>query len=150
MFLADMLSRSKVKDNKYGSDGGIVCDVFMTDEERSHIEREIESVNMLQYLSLSQEGLKRVQKATEQDKEMSELKRLIQEGWPEDISQVPKSVKCYYSFREELTCQEGLIFKGERLIIPKGLREDMMQRMHHSHVGVQGCLRRGREVMYWP
>lgn len=81
---------------------------------------------------------------------MSELKRLIQKGWPEDISQVPKSVKCYYSFREELICQEGLIFKGERLVIPKVLREDMMQRMHHSHLGVQGCLRRGREVMYWP
>ena len=26
----------------------------------------------------------------------------------------------------------------------------MMQRMHRSHLGIQGCLRRGREVMYWP
>ena len=24
-----------------------------------------------------------------------------------------------------------------------------MQRMHHSHSGVQGCLRRRREVMFW-
>ena len=150
MFLVDMLSRSKVKDNNCRSDRDIMCDVFMTEEERSHIEREVESINMLQYLSVSQGGLKRVQKATEQDKDISELKRLIQEGWPEDISQVPKSVKCYYSFREELIFQEGLIFKGERLTIPKVMREDMMQRMHRSHLGVQGCLRRGREVMYWP
>ena len=127
-----------------------MCDVFMTEEERSHIEREIESINMLQYLSVSQEGLKRVQIATEEDKEMSDFKRLIQEGWPEDISQVPKSVKCYYSFREfsvTIVFQEGLSFKGERSVIPKVLREDMMQRMHRSHLGVQGCLRRGREVM---
>jgi len=150
MFLVDMLSRSKVKDNNCRSDRDIMCDVFMTEEERSHIEREVESINMLQYLSVSQGGLKRGQKATEQDKDISELKRLIQEGWPEDISQVPKSVKCYYSFREELIFQEGLIFKGERLDIPKVMREDTMQRMHRSHLGVQGCLRRGGEVMYWP
>jgi len=116
----------------------------MTEEERSHIEREVESINMLQYLSVSQDGLKRVQKATEQDNEMSELKRLIQEGWPEDIGQDSKSVKCYYSFREELIFQEGLIFKGERLVIRKVLREDMMQRMYRSHLGVQGYLCSGR------
>ena len=81
---------------------------------------------------------------------MSELKGLIQEGWPAEISQVPESMRCYYSFREELISQEGLIFKGDRLVIPKALREDMMQRMHRSHLGIQGCLRRGREVMYWP
>ena len=149
MFLADMLSRSKVKDNNCRSDRDIMCGVFMTEEERSHIEREIESINVLQYFSDSQEGLKTVQKATEQDKEMSELKRLIQEGWPEDITQVPKSAKCYYSFREELIFQ-GLTFKGERLVIPKVMREDIMQRIHRSHLGVQGCLRSGREVMYWP
>ena len=77
MFLAEILSRSRVEDDKYGSDRDIMCDVFMADEERSHIEREIESINMLQYLSVSREGLKRVQKTTEQDREMSESKRLI-------------------------------------------------------------------------
>ena len=150
IFLADMLSRSNVKGDKGRSDRDIVCDVFMADKERSYVEREIESINMLQYLSASEEGLKKVQRATEQDREMSELKRLIQEGWPEEISQVPESMRCYYSFREELISQEGLIFKGDRLVIPKALREDMMQRMHRSHLGIQGCLSRGREVMYWP
>ena len=122
----------------------------MVDEERSYVEREIESINMLQYLSVLQEGLKKVQRSTEQDREMSELKRLIQEGWPEEISQVPKSIRCYFSFIEELISQEGLISKGERVVIPRALREDKMQRMHRSHLGVQGCLRRGRKVMYWP
>ena len=100
---------------------------------------------MLQYFYVSQEGLKKFQRATEQDREISELKRLIQEGWPEEISQVPKSMRCYFSFREELISQEGLIFNGDRIVTPRALREDMMQRMHRSHLGVQGCLHRGRE-----
>ena len=77
-----------------------MCDVFMADEERSYVEREIENINILEYLSVSQEGLKKVQRAAEQDREMSEFKRLIEEGWPEEISQVPKSMRCYFSFRE--------------------------------------------------
>ena len=77
MFLADFLSRSNVKDEKDRSDRYIVCDVFMADEERSYVERETESINMLQYLSVSQQGLKKVQRATEQDREMPEFKRLI-------------------------------------------------------------------------
>ena len=40
--------------------------------------------------------------------------------------------------------------QGDRLVIPKALREDTMQRIHRCHLGVQSCLRRGREVMYWP
>ncbi len=150
MFLADMLSRSNFKGDKERDDKDKAFDVFMADEERSRTEIELESCNMMQYLSVSQEGLRKVQRATEEDRQMSEVKRLVKEGWPEDISQVHELVRCYYCFREELSYQEGLVFKGERLVIPKVLREDMMQRMHRSHLGIQGCLRRGREVMYWP
>ena len=49
MFLADMLSRPNVKGDKGRSDRDIVCDVFMADKERSYVEREIESIDMLQY-----------------------------------------------------------------------------------------------------
>ncbi|CAG2249181.1 unnamed protein product [Mytilus edulis] len=52
--------------------------------------------------------------------------------------------------RDELTVQNGLIFKGERVIIPKTLRSDMIRRIHSSHNGVEGCLRRVRESLYWP
>ena len=76
MFLADMLSRFNVTSDK-DSDRDTVCDAFMVDEERSKVERAIESINMLQYQSVSHEGFKKVQRATEQSKEMPELRRLI-------------------------------------------------------------------------
>ena len=56
----------------------------------------------------------------------------------------------YFPFRDELTLQNGIIFKGERIVIPSSLRSDMMAKIHASHIGIQGCLRRAREVLDWP
>ena len=46
--------------------------------------------------------------------------------------------------------QNGLIFKGERLVVPRSLREEMTEKLHSSHIGIQSCLRRARETLYWP
>ena len=30
------------------------------------------------------------------------------------------------------------------------MRDDLLHKLHPSHIGIQGCLRRAREVLYWP
>ena len=50
--------------------------------------------------------------------------------------------------RDKLTV--GVIFRGERVVTPKSLRRDMLQRIHASHLGIDGCQRRARECLYWP
>ena len=52
--------------------------------------------------------------------------------------------------RDELTVQDGLIFRGERVVIPSSLRQVMKQKVHSSHMGIDSCLRRAREHIYWP
>ena len=32
----------------------------------------------------------------------------------------------------------------------KTLRQKVKEKIHHAHIGIQGCLRRAREVVYWP
>ena len=56
----------------------------------------------------------------------------------------------YFQFRDEITAQNGLLFKAERHIVPAKLRKEMMEMVHLSHLGIEGCLRRAREVFYWP
>ncbi|KAK3746314.1 hypothetical protein QZH41_006886 [Actinostola sp. cb2023] len=43
-----------------------------------------------------------------------------------------------------------MIFKGSRCVVPSSLRQKIKEKLHRSHIGVQGCLRRAREVVYWP
>ena len=34
--------------------------------------------------------------------------------------------------------------------MPSSLRQPRMTRVHASHLGIQGCLRRAKEAFYWP
>ena len=55
-----------------------------------------------------------------------------------------------YDMRDELGVYDGLVFKGERLVVPRGLRTEIKKDIHVSHAGVEGCLRWARESVYWP
>ena len=46
--------------------------------------------------------------------------------------------------------QDDLVFKGNQLVIPYSLRRPMMEMVHDTHIGIDGCIRRARECMYWP
>ena len=81
---------------------------------------------------------------------MQDLKRVIHSGWPEDYKDLPAVLLPYFNFRDEFSVYDGLVFKGERLIIPKQIRSTMKERLHSSHIGVSGCLTRARESIYWP
>ena len=147
LHLADTLSRV------YLLHGQIKCskeDVFLTVNVRSPVEEEIEAVDALSFVSISPQGLDRVQRATEADSEMVLLKTVIQTGWPDTKEEVPVSIQGYFHFRDELSVQDGLVLKGERLVVPQSIREEIKQKLHQSHLGIQGCLRRGKEVVYWP
>lgn len=52
--------------------------------------------------------------------------------------------------RDELTLQDGLIFKANTVVIPRSLHADMKARVHSSHLGTESCLRRAYECIYWP
>lgn len=145
MYLADALSRAylphvvKMKMDE---------SVFMMDI-RSETEIETECVNMLQNLAVSDKTLGEIQRTTESDCDLCKLKTTILRGWPESKEQLDPAVQLYFPFREDLSVQNGIIFKGERVVIPYELRGEIVNRVHSSHLGIQGCLRRARESVYW-
>ena len=105
---------------------------------------------MLSDLPISEQRISEIQQHTLNDEQMQELKEVIQNGWPNRKYDVPPSAMIYFDVRDELTVQNGLIFKGERVVIPTSLILDMIKRIHSSHIGVEGCLRRACESLYWP
>ena len=94
------------------------------------------------------ERLEEFRRATEHDDVMLSLKTTIMNGWPSDKSTLPSTLNPYYSFADELSVQDGIIFKGERVVVPTSLRSDMKRVIHTAHLGVSGCLRRARESYY--
>jgi hypothetical protein len=133
MYLADTLSRA-----------------FPSNLEEVNLQQEFEQINMVNYLPISNDRLSQIRQETLRDETLQLLMDVILKGWTSDKILLPAQVHPYYCYRDELTVQDGLIFRGERVVIPGNLRKTMKERIHSSHLGIEGCLRRARESVYWP
>ena len=59
-------------------------------------------------------------------------------------------MQVYWDYQEELTIQNELIFKRDKVVIPTALRADMLKAVHQPHLGGEASKRRAREVLFWP
>ena len=99
---------------------------------------------------MTENRISEIQSASAIDPELQLLKTVILKGWPTDKLGIPPEVLKYVPIRDEISVQDGLIFRGERVVIPVTLRAILKDKIHSSHLGVEGCLRRTREAIYWP
>ena len=99
---------------------------------------------MTNYIPISQARLLQTQCETEKDESLQTLKAVIQQGWPDDKSALPPKVSPHFNMRDEMSVQDGLIFKGERVVVPKAAKAELLRRIHISHLGVN----RARECLY--
>ena len=109
---------------------------------------ELEAINAVQFLPMRPKKMQKLQLETSKDETLQLLKATILEGWPEERSKLPRQLNSYYDVRDELGVYDGLVFKGERLLVPQGLRAEIKKDIHVSNAGVEGCLRRARESVY--
>lgn len=133
MYLADTLSRSFLPEKQGQEDG-----------------EDIEYIHMTQFLPISERRMTSIKEATEKDDTLQLLKRTIMDGWPEDKQLLSPLLGAYYPLRDELTVADGVILRGNRVVIPFGLRKTLKESIHSSHLGINGCQRRARECLYWP
>ena len=132
MYIADTLSRAYLPATK---------------EDEKQVE--MEQVNLLDHLPIAKPLLEKLKQCTADDHMMQELHATVMNGWPMR-QDVQSSVTPYFHIRDELSISEGLIFRGERVVIPKSMRKGMIERLHSSHLGENSCLKRARECLYWP
>ena len=118
-------------------------------ETRSPTEIEAELVNMPQYLPVKDETLCQIQNLSQEDAILKTLACIIKQGWPESKLHLPLEVQDHFPFKEELTLHNGGIFKGDRVVILLQMRAELKRKLHSSHLEVQACQRRAREVFYW-
>ena len=72
------------------------------------------------------------------------------QGWPKSIKQVPPVLQPFWTFREELIVEDGLILKGTRIIIPNKQCKAILKLIHEGHLGLNKCKLRAKETVYWP
>jgi len=94
--------------------------------------------------------LQDIRLAAATDREQTELRTLVESGWPTDRASVPESVRPYWDVRSELKSHEGLLYKQDRVVIPTVLRSSILHKLHADHRGLDFTLHHARNTVFWP
>ena len=129
MTLADALSRAPKND---GGDEHIELDVQIC-----HVQHSTQRLALLR-------------ETTATDQEAGLLKQYITDGFPHSCSDFPRCLRQFWSYRDELSVDDGIILKDKRAFIPRPLREYYLGKVHEGHQGVTKCQLRARGSIYWP
>jgi hypothetical protein len=101
-------------------------------------------------LPVSDEMMLKFRAETSNDVTLQAVRGFLQHGWPDNKDEIPQDARAFKGFSDELSESDGLLFKGEQLIVPKTMQNDMLQRLHQGHLGRDKCLAMAREVLFWP
>ena len=84
-------------------------------------------------LSVRSDSLNQLRLSTQADDEPALLKHTVMQGWPSSMKQVPPVLQPYWTFREELTVDNGLTLKVTRIVIPTKKHEALLKLIHEEH-----------------
>ena len=87
---------------------------------------------------------------TSNDPELQKLAKVVKEGWPDHRNKLSPEVRSYYDSKDEISVIDGVVFKGDRVIIPEAMKKDMLTIIHESHLGIVRCKQLARDIIYWP
>lgn len=87
---------------------------------------------------------------TNNDQELSIIKKYYQDGWPNEKARTHELVKYYYNIKDEIYYSDGLIFYQDRVIIPKSLRHKVLDNLHEGHFGINKTTSLAKESVFWP
>ncbi|UYV80861.1 K02A2.6-like [Cordylochernes scorpioides] len=130
--LADMLSRKP-----------------MSKPHKDELEEELSAYIQSIEFPATEERLLEISRKKKEDSLCSQLAKYCMSGWPKNKREVDPALRGYWQFQEDLTYQNGLLLRGQRILIPKSLRKDILEKLHQGHFGINKCRSRAKESVWW-
>ena len=103
------------------------------------------NINSIQDFVQRESLLSRI--ASSSDASLSRLKKYIVFGWPKNV---PAEMLPYAKSKEEYSIQDGIIFRGLRIVPPTRLRSHILHILHTDHTGITRMLKLARQYFWWP
>ena len=115
-------------------------------------ERDLESYghSITSNMPISESRSLEFQEETKKDKVLQTLSHQIMKGWLLNRNEVDESIRPYFNIRDELTIHEGIVMRGNRIIVPINMRKEMKQLLHKGHIGITKITAIAQETLYWP
>lgn len=88
-----------------------------------------------------------MRRKTNEDPSLNRVRRFIIQGWPKKIEE---EWKPYWLKKDELSVEEGVVWRLGRFIPPLSLRKEVMRTLHSGHPGIEGMKSLARYYTWWP
>ncbi len=87
--------------------------------------------------------------AQKSDEECTHIKEFCIRGWPVYMPHTPL-LREYWENRSHLSILDDLLLYDDRIVIPRSMRLEMLDRIHQGHLGITKCRARARTSVWWP
>lgn len=101
-------------------------------------------------INVSDERKQELQKETDDDPILKEIKSYCKIGWPNHKSKCPPEQRYFHRLKDDIFIEDDLLFYNNRLIIPNKMRKAILEKLHEPHFGVTKTQQRARNSVYWP
>ncbi len=92
-----------------------------------------------------------VQEETKSDEQLQQVIQFLKtDGWPSCSSTLPSEVLPYYRIRQDFSLHDGILLRGDRIVVPISLRNRLLQFAHEGHFGISKTKARLRLSYWWP
>lgn len=125
LLLADALSMAPILE-------AVEEDLFLQQETTAYVNTVVQS------MTATERQLEQIRHHLEEDEECRQVFEYCQFGWPSRQSLVGV-MKHYHTVRSETSVQDGLLIRGNRVVILSALRLEMLDQIHTGHQGISKC-----------
>ena len=94
--------------------------------------------------------LETIRKHAQTDQNYRHLCQLIEAGFPTNKESVAPNLLEFWSLRERLYTRNDLIFSKGIPLVPKSLRQRLLDELHVGHQGVSSMKSNARQRFFWP
>ena len=101
------------------------------------------------YVPVSTSRLDDFHKAQHDDSTCSQLMKFCKEGWPSS-HELSGELCRYITVKNHLSVADNLLLYGNRIIVPRSMRDEIRGKVHAGHQGIQRCRLRLATSVWWP
>ena len=89
------------------------------------------------FVQISTEKLTQINQATKADPILCEFRETILQSWPNTFRETSKNLQPYLSYQDEQAIENGILMKSGRIIIPKVMQPEILQKIHYGYQGME-------------
>lgn len=124
-------------------------DILVYGSTRAEHDRNLRDVLSRLRQAATYEKFKEIQANQKNDATCQFLTQFSTEGWPAKKA-LDQECRAYWQHRSDIVVEDGLLMRGSRIIIPKAMRNQVLDSIHQGHQGIVKCRARARESVWWP